>query len=169
VIVERGSGDNIIVVDPGANMLLDGADIPAGPLDRAGVVLLQLEIPLRTVREVAERAAGLVVLNPAPMVDGVLDLLDRVDVIVPNQFELQSLLRQDSPITLEAAAAALRAVPGPCDVVATFGGNGAFVYQRERDTVTHIAPPAVRVVDTTGAGTACVGCWPPNSRPEQIS
>jgi ribokinase len=106
---------------------------------------------------VAERAAGLVVLNPAPMVDGVVDLLDRVDVIVPNQFELRSLLRQDSPVTPEGAAAALRAVPGLCDMVATFGGDGAFVYQRVLDTVTHIVPPAVRVVDTTGAGDCLCG------------
>ncbi|GAA2709685.1 ribokinase [Micromonospora olivasterospora] len=157
VIVEQGSGDNSIVVDQGANLLLDTADVPPGPLATARVVLLQLEIPLKTARAVAERAAGLVVLNPAPMVDGVVELLDRVDVLVPNEFELRSLLGRDALIAPDEAAAAVREAPGYGDVVATFGGAGAYVYERTRDLVTHIAPPAVRVLDTTGAGDCLCG------------
>src|SRR4051795_5498654 len=47
--VEDGTGENLIVVVPGANGRLTPEDAVAGPVRRADVVLLQLEIPLETV------------------------------------------------------------------------------------------------------------------------
>src|SRR3954471_11527742 len=62
--VEEGSGENLIVVVPGANAALTPEDAVAEPVRRADVVLLQLEIPLETVQAAAEAATGTVVLTP---------------------------------------------------------------------------------------------------------
>src|SRR3954468_2116018 len=62
--VEEGSGENLIVVVPGANAELTADDAVADPVRRADVVLLQLEVPLETVRAAAGAATGTVVLTP---------------------------------------------------------------------------------------------------------
>src|SRR3712207_4014667 len=61
-------GENVIIVSPGANARLEPGDVDAAgaALDAARVLLLQLEIPLETVERAAARAAGVVILNPAP-------------------------------------------------------------------------------------------------------
>src|SRR3954454_3636158 len=47
--VEEGSGENLIVVAPGANEALSPGDVDVEPVHRAEVLLLQLEVPLETV------------------------------------------------------------------------------------------------------------------------
>src|SRR3954470_22301443 len=64
--VEQGTGENLIVVVPGANAELTPEDALADPARRADVVLLQLEVPLQTVQAAAAAATGTVVLTPAP-------------------------------------------------------------------------------------------------------
>ncbi|SDY45882.1 ribokinase [Geodermatophilus africanus] len=89
--VEDASGENLIVVVPGANAELGPADVDVAAVRRARVVLLQLEVPLETVQAAAALAPGTVVLTPAPpqpLPDG---LLARVDVLVPNEHELLHL------------------------------------------------------------------------------
>ncbi|MYK76594.1 MAG: ribokinase, partial [Acidimicrobiaceae bacterium] len=89
LIAVGADGDNAIVVSPGANGHLSSADVEGatGVLAAADVVLLQLEVPLEAVSAAVRGAGGTVVLNPAPAPATMLppDLLDRVDVIVPNQ------------------------------------------------------------------------------------
>src|SRR5687768_9253701 len=78
--VEDGTGENLIVVLPGANGELAAADVDVESVHRATVVLLQLEIPLDTVQAAARAATGSVVLNPAPAQPLPDELLLRVDV-----------------------------------------------------------------------------------------
>jgi len=139
-----GTGENSIIVVPGANAL-----VRADALPRAAVLLAQLEVPLEVVVAAlrAARAAGSVtVLNPAPARRLTADVLALCDVVVPNEHEVELL----------GGAAALIA-SGARAVVVTRGAHGA-VLVREDGSESVIPPHAVTPVDTTGAGDTFCGC-----------
>ncbi|MCQ4044574.1 ribokinase [Streptantibioticus rubrisoli] len=157
------SGDNSIVVSPGANARLTPDDVrAAGELMAAAkVVSLQLEIPLETVAEAvttAGRAGAKVVLNPSPPAPLPVEVLAACDLLVVNEHEARYLLR-DAPAaaegTPEAWAKALLA-RGPRSVVVTLGAAGALAATGD-GTAVRIPSPRVRAVDTTGAGDAFTG------------
>lgn len=151
------SGENSIVVSPGANALLSPDDVRAAAslLDKAAVTLLQLEVPLETIRAAAELASGTVILNPAPAQALPQDLLENIDVIVPNQGELARLLGAAPPETLEEVAELARCVPGSAAVVVTLGAQGALLVVG--DETKHVPGVPVEVVDTTAAGDCFCG------------
>jgi ribokinase len=64
--VEDGTGENLIVVVPGANGAVTAADADLASVRTARVLLLQLEVPLETVTAAARSCGGTVVLTPAP-------------------------------------------------------------------------------------------------------
>ena len=148
--VERG-GDNAIVVSPGANAHLDTADVDAAHdlLSNAKVVLLQLEIPLEAVQRAAGLATGTVILNPAPARPLPNELLDQVDILIPNQTELAALTGFDAPITAQNAAEAASKLPVD-SIVVTLGEQGALVI--DHGETTAVPAPAITPVDTTAAG-----------------
>jgi ribokinase len=156
-IAVNPSGENLILVDPGANGELRSADIRRDVLDRAAAVLLQLEIPVETVAAAARMVGAPVVLNPAPAVPLGAGLLAQVSVLVPNQTELALLTGAAPPAGLAATAALARKLPGTLDVVVTLGAGGALVVPRLGGPVTHIPAPAVTPVDATGAGDCFCG------------
>ncbi len=137
------SGENSIVVIPGANARLGEAAVAAveevGPGD---VVLVQLEIPLNTVAAVARRAAergARVVVNCAPYAALPPDVVGLAEPVVVNESE--AALLADSEM-----------VPG--SLLVTFGAAGA-MWDGER--VDGVAVAAHHVIDTTGAGDAFCG------------
>jgi ribokinase len=140
--------ENLIIVVPGANHVLSVRDIEgaASLLSSARVVLMQLEVRLDVVRRAAELAGNdtIVVLNPAPAIELPDDILRNVDVITPNEHEVQLLGGEQSLL-----ARGVRAV------VITEGSRGARLVTREGET--RIAPYPVTPVDTTGAGDAFCG------------
>ena len=163
LIAVGADGDNAIVVSPGANGHLNSADVEgaAGVLSAAEVVLLQLEVPLEAVSAAVRCARGTVVLNPAPAPAATLpaELLDGVDVIVPNQTELATMaghagLSPIGGVDPETAVALARGLPVAAAVV-TLGAAGAMVVTPT--DATHVPAPAVVPVDTTAAGDAFCG------------
>ena len=163
LIAVGADGDNAIVVSPGANGRVSAADVAgaARVLGAAAVVLLQLEVPLEAVTAAVRHARGTVVLNPAPAPSAMLpsDLLDGVDVIVPNQTELATLagyagLSAIGEVDPETAVALARGLPVAAAVV-TLGAAGAMVVTPT--DVAHVPAPAVEPVDTTAAGDAFCG------------
>jgi ribokinase len=154
--VEDASGENLIVVVPGANAELRPADVDVAAVREARVVLLQLEVPLETVQAAAAVATGTVVLTPAPpqpLPDG---LLARVDVLVPNEHELLQLAgARPGDRTPGELAQLARGLTGGT-VVVTLGGRGALLV-REGGPALLQPPLPVRPVDTTGAGDAFCG------------
>lgn len=142
--------ENTIVVCPGANGELSAAHLPR--LDGFTHVLLQLEIPLATVIDVARLAKerGLqVVLNAAPAQTLPDELLSLLDVLIVNEIELQAVSGAAGAIeTL------LKQVKVPC-VVATLGAKGCVARVGER----LFTQPGfvVPVVDTTAAGDTFCG------------
>ena len=154
--VEDGSGENLIVVVPGANAELRPGDVEVAVVRDARVVLLQLEVPLETVRAAAAGAAGTVVLTPAPPRPLPADLLARVDVLVPNEHELLQLAGAPPGDRTPGGLAALARTLTAGTVVVTLGGRGALLVPADGPSL--LQPPLpVQPVDTTGAGDAFCG------------
>jgi ribokinase len=155
LIVVADTGENTIVVDPGANGVAEKLSEPQRALvASAAVVLCQLEVPIGLVAAAvsAGRDAGArVVLNAAPARLLPEDLLRGVDVLVVNEHEAATLSGEADP---ERAARAL-AVLVP-DIVVTLGAAGALHVPRGGEVLRVPGIPA-DVVDTTGAGDAFTG------------
>jgi ribokinase len=166
-IVVDDAGENMIVVALGTNALLTPADIDAArkAIVGADVALFQLESPLETVAyaiRMAHEAGTTVVLNPAPGQTLNAELLSLVDVLTPNQTELQLLIGRDlsdlEDLTgLEEIETATRELldRGVGAVVVTLGAEGALIVTL--DAVQYVSGYKVDVVDTTGAGDAFNG------------
>ncbi|SFN53229.1 ribokinase [Streptomyces sp. cf124] len=151
------SGDNSIVVSPGANGRLTPEDVRAAdPLLRASrVVSAQLEIPLETVVEVVRRLpkGTRFVLNPSPPRELPAEVLAACDPLIVNEHEARIIVGGEpsgSP-SPEDWARALLAL-GPRSVVVTLGAEGALVATAEGSA--RVAAVKVEAVDTTGAGDA---------------
>ena len=159
IIVVDSHGQNSIVLSPGTNGKVTPADVEAISFQDADMLLLQLEIPLETVIHAASlaRQNGLrVILNPAPARQLPDSLLADVDILVPNESELQLLtgMPVTDTATAETAAKGLLS-KGVGTVIVTLGANGALLVTDEK--ITHIPTFKVDVVDTTAAGDAFIG------------
>lgn len=155
------AGQNSIVVVSGANAQLRPADVEAAAaaIAAAQVLLLQLESPLDTVLSAAQLACTqgvTVILNPAPAQALPAELLQAVDVLIPNESETSLLtgLPVDSLPEAATAAQALLA-KGVSTVVLTLGARGALLAQAQGQAYFPAFP--VTPVDTTAAGDAFVG------------
>lgn len=158
LITVSESGQNNIVVVPGANWKLLPSDVQAAEpaFKGAGVVLMQLEIPVETAAaavHMAKKYGAQVVFNPAPAQPLDASLLAEVDFLVPNEQEL-SLLTGLQPIKL--AAHSLQSI-GVKHLIVTLGSKG--VYVLENGSSTHLTSHPVLVIDTTAAGDAFVGAF----------
>lgn len=150
------SGDNSIVVSPGANGRLTPADVrAAGSLLQASrVVSAQLEIPLETVVEVVRNlpAGSRFVLNPSPPRPLPPQVLAACDPLIVNEHEARVILGEACVGGEPADWARLLLAKGPRSVVVTLGAEGALVASAEG--VTPVPSVEVAAVDTTGAGDA---------------
>ncbi|MEU6280029.1 ribokinase [Streptomyces sp. NPDC047028] len=150
------SGDNSIVVSPGANARLAPADIRvAGSLLYAShVISAQLEIPLETVVEVVRNLPedSRFVLNPSPPRPLPTEVLAACDPLVVNEHEARVILGGALVSEDPADWARLLLAKGPRSVVVTLGARGALVCDGAE--VTRVPSPEVDAVDTTGAGDA---------------
>jgi ribokinase len=156
-------GRNQIAVAPGANHRLtpDLVRPYADLLARAGVVLLQLETPIETVRWAlaeARRLGKRTVLNPAParVLPIPADLLGLVDYLTPNEIEAGLLSGREvrSAADAEAAGRALVA-RGVSTVVVTLGAAGAIAVSGTG--VIRVPGFPIDAIDTVGAGDAFSG------------
>lgn len=158
--------ESTIIIAPGANAWVTGDRVQAHAeeIRRAGAVLCQLETPLSALEAVANLAAGIALLNPAPSAGVPLDLLRRFDVVVPNRFELSALTgAREAPRSVAEVRAMAESLGHPA-VVITLGADGCLVVQgnqsaaEKRSAAVHVRSVDVRAVDTTGAGDSfCAG------------
>jgi ribokinase len=156
LIIVDSIGENIIVVAPGSNGNLQQEDIPAKLFTSAKfeILLLQLEIPVKTVEYAAEKASenGIkVILNPAPAQKLSDDLLKNTWLITPNESETEILtgLSVNDSSTAEIAASLLLN-RGVRNVIITMGAAGAYV---KSENYTGMVPGVtVKAIDTTAAG-----------------
>ncbi|MCM3659769.1 PfkB family carbohydrate kinase [Georgenia satyanarayanai] len=154
LIAVSPTGENTIIVAPGANRHVGIGRAQARRIAAAAVLLAQLEVPLEVIRQAVEARAAdtLVVLNAAPSQDLPKWLWGALDVLVVNEHEAADLAGTGgAPAVL--AEALLRRVPA---VVVTLGGEGSLVATREGGQVM-VGAFSVDVVDTTGAGDTYCG------------
>ncbi|MEO8305476.1 MAG: ribokinase [Betaproteobacteria bacterium] len=152
------SGQNCITVIAGANGKVRASAIPDAAFGPGVTLLMQLEIPLATVQELAIRArrlAARVVLNAAPAIGLPPVLRDALDVLIVNEHEAAALaMAFGMPASPEAFAVAIHRTHR-CATVVTQGSRGAVAVAD--GNLVSVGAPQVEVVDTTGAGDAFVG------------
>ena len=158
ILVEAGSGNNCIALDPGANELLSAGEVAQceAAFKLAAVVLTQLEIPVEAAEAALAcgRANGATtILNPAPVRPLPASVLQLVDVLTPNQTEAKVLSGRNpgDPANPEELAHDLIRL-GVRQVVMTLGERGALIVNSSSSKKIPATP--LSAVDTTGAGDA---------------
>lgn len=150
------AGENSIVVASGANANLHNRDLDGAlaQIAGAGILLVQLEIPMETVNYVVKFASSKgvkVILNPAPANTLGHDLLECVYILTPNKTEA-SMISGIEVTDMDSAkqAAQLICSKGCQNVVITMGSMGALICKGGEFSV--VAARKVQTVDTTAAG-----------------
>lgn len=161
IFVDEATGDNAIIVAPGAAALIGAADMDAQAdlIAGADVFVTQLEQPMDAAMRALQiaRAAGVTtVLNPAPAAELPAGMLALCDYVTPNETECEAL----TGVSVETATDAARACEafvalGVKTPIITMGAQGAYLHG-------HGLVPAFNagaVVETTGAGDAFNGAF----------
>ncbi|MBQ8047822.1 MAG: ribokinase [Prevotella sp.] len=163
VITVDAKGENTIIVDSGANGLLSPEDIhqSADVFSQASIILMQLETPIPALTEAArlgKQHGALIVLNPAPAPKTPLplELLQHVDLLIPNQTEAESIsgIAVGDLSSAQSAIERLRTM-GINNTIITMGSQGASLM--EDGEIRLIASYPAHVVDTTAAGDTFCG------------
>ncbi len=156
MIVVDDKAENSIVVSPGANNRVTASQVmSSAALSQASIVLVQYEIPAAAVEAVAERAAGRLIVNPAPARTTSTAVLAAARAIVPNRGELALLVNAPEATTTDELVDQARALGCGGAVVITLGSAGSLIV--EGDTVVEVPAKKVVAVDTTAAGDSFCG------------
>lgn len=156
LITVDAKGENTIVVAPGANGSLFPEDLEAAGMifTTADVLLMQLEIPLKTVVAACQKAKAAnkkVILNPAPATTLPDSIFGDLYLITPNRAEAEFLSGVKITDMISAEDASRRLLKkGVRNVVITLGPEGVYIH--DGNSGNHIPAPKVHAVDTTAAG-----------------
>ena len=130
------SGENQIVVAPGANAAMEPGALVHGSAD---ALICQLEIPADVIAGAANQFKGFFCANLAPAKEIDATVLQRADLVIVN--ETEAAWYGD---TLSACSGL---------VATTYGSRGASI-RKGGALIAEAEPPAVTAVDTVGAGDA---------------
>jgi len=162
VIAVDASGQNSIIVVPGANHGINNTDVERlrNLLSNATVLLLQLEIPVEvamSAAKVAQEMGVKVILDPAPMPANFPNYFyDSIDIITPNEIEASQLVG----FTVSDRETATRTAIELCqrgvkNAVVKIGDRGVVCATAEE---TFFQPAfVVEAIDTVAAGDAFNG------------
>jgi ribokinase len=160
-ITVDSAGHNWIVVTPGANYRFVAEQLQnrKAALDDSGIIVTQLEIPLETVRYALQAAKGVgktTILNPAPAVELDDAILASVDILIPNETELELLGGASLHTNADIIVASRRLINrGVKEVIVTLGEKGCMYVNSERSR--SFQAYQVNAVDTTAAGDSFIG------------
>jgi ribokinase len=152
-----------MVTSIGANAELDIGFVEdaLSHMQGATILLTQFEINPEVAlcaAQIAHQMGMISIVNPAPVPENSLVGLDYVDILIPNELEAKQLLGLDPEAkadSCELAESLLEKTGSGC-VMITIGKEGAVV--ASRNDIKHVAPPAIKALDTSGAGDAfCAG------------
>ncbi|KAK8949971.1 hypothetical protein KSP40_PGU016084 [Platanthera guangdongensis] len=160
VVMLQPDGQNSIIIIGGANMhgwphAVRGEDLEV--LAKAGVLLLQREIPDRINIQVAKAAkdAGVPIILDAGGVEDPIpnELLNVVDILSPNETELGRLTGMPTETFEQISQAVLQLHEmGVKKVLVKLGSKGSALFIDGEEALRQAIIPASEVVDTTGAG-----------------
>ena len=185
--VDTNSGQNTIVVAPGANLALSSDDVQSSLANMCekDVVLVQLEIKPEAALQALKSSSSkdaLTILNPAPAPKDwelTSEWYSSIDIIIPNETELSSLCglsNEEESVTGEGEEAMAKSLLDKGirhAVIVTLGERGAMIVRRCKDDSSGNDSPQTQtimisepadlpckdepVVDTVGAGDAFCG------------
>ena len=155
------NAQNSIVVSPGANFEVKEDDIDNNieAIKNSDIVVLQLETPLNTIKYALNKAKELnkyTILNPAPAVKLDDEIIKNVDLLTPNETELEII----SGVSIETEediqkAAQIMIEKGVKELIVTLGSKGSLYINKEKRMFKKAYK--VEAVDTTAAGDSYTG------------
>ena len=159
IFIEDKTGDNAIIIAPGAAAqfsmedIVQNAELIAG----ADVFMTQLEQPIDVAKgglEVARKSGKITILNPAPAAALERDVFELCDFITPNETEAEALTGVTVKTEKDAKCAAETLVAlGVKTPLITMGEQGAYLHGYGMTPAFRVGP----VMETTGAGDAFNG------------
>lgn len=155
------NAENSIVVAPGANfrVLREDIDKCIDSIKQSDIVVVQLETPLDTIKYALQESKQLdkyTILNPAPAVKLDEDIIKNVDLLTPNETELEIL----SGVKIENEEDIIKAgqvmiQKGVKQLIVTLGSKGSLYI--DKDNVKFKESYKVDAIDTTAAGDSYTG------------
>ncbi|XP_074898990.1 ribokinase isoform X1 [Buteo buteo] len=163
-IIVNSEGQNVIVIVPGANLLLNFEDLKRASdvICKARVVVCQLEITPAVSLEALKmaRASGVKTLfNAAPaLADLDPQFYTHSDIFCCNETEAEILTGIPVGNLEDAEKVGCMLLERGCKlVIVTLGAEGCMMISVEEPIPKHVPAGKVRAVDTTGAGDSFVG------------
>ena len=157
------SGENRIVIVPGANNFVDKKQINDNfdIIKECDIILMQLEIPMETVEYVVDKFYELnkiIILNPAPGAELSDNIIKKCTYLTPNENEIGLITKMpyDTIDNIKSAAKCLFD-KGAQNVLVTLGEKGAYLKNKNDDII--IPTLKVKALDTTGAGDCFNGVF----------
>ena len=156
LITVDNNAQNSIVVSPGANFEVKEEDIDNNieAIKNSDIVVLQLETPLNTIKYALKKSKELnkyTILNPAPALKLDDEIIKNVDLLTPNETELEII----SGVSIEIEediqkAAQIMIEKGVKELIVTLGSKGSLYINKEKSIFKKAYK--VEAVDTTAAG-----------------
>lgn len=156
LITVDNNAQNSIVVSPGANFEVKEEDIDNNieAIKNSDIVVLQLETPLNTIKYALKKSKELnkyTILNPAPALKLDDEIIKNVDLLTPNETELEII----SGVNIETEediqkAAQIMIEKGVKELIVTLGSKGSLYINKEKSIFKKAYK--VEAVDTTAAG-----------------
>jgi ribokinase len=164
IAVSSENAENQIIVHPGANGQLTAATVrnQRARIAVASALLVQLEVPLEAVLaaiEIANETRIPVVLNPSPISPDFPWGTCRIDFLIVNQTEAETLfgLPVDTLATTPASWITALAEKKVQTLIVTCGGQPTQTFHHSHYEA--VPPHTVTPVDTVGAGDTFAGVF----------
>ena len=160
ILVDK-NGQNSIIIVPGANKYVDQKQVDDNEklIEENDIILLQLEIPIKTVEyiiDIAYEKNKLIILNPAPGQPLPENILKKVDYLIPNESELSLITGMPTDSTERIISAAKKLIDlGVKNLIVTLGDKGSLLCNKENIKFFDSYP--AKAVDTAGAGDCFAG------------
>jgi ribokinase len=162
ITVNEQTGQNAIIIVPGALDHLTGADVEAARegIRHCGLLMVQLEAPMEATiaaLRIAREEGLMTLLNTAPAKTLPEEIWPLCDIVCPNEPELQTLTGMPTGDDDEVTAAARELIKrGAKTVLVTLGSRGCALFEGDA-AGKFVATTKVKPVDTTGAGDSFLG------------
>lgn len=154
ITINKVNAENSIYIVPGANNDILPSDIDEKLFNEDDIFLTQFEYDIKSVEYAIKKAKekGMyVIVNPAPAKEISHDVYQHIDILVPNEHELEMLSGKKD--LLEGIKVLHNR--GAKNIIVTLGEKGSFFYNEKEQF--KVEPFKVDAVDTTAAGDSYLG------------